>query len=315
MADAPWNGGVGLPTGFSPFDGAKIPAWLSLTARSQFNTTADTFFYDTEALNEAEQALLAARTQPEGQILVVGPRNGNRPECATYGSLEEFRRSVTDKLDTVVIAGVGSSALGTAALARNVADCMEHPVIGVVSGYGLADMAGEGLGGWFGLGAANTISRAAAKMLATLEQIQQPGLGNSNVSADATGLTLHKMASGFLGGVTDSDVLKDLLETVSDIRYLVGHSKGNFVIDNAVKGLTAARRKELKALTLGAPIYLPSDLDRKQVIGGLDTLGWINTRALWGEFSIQPMATHVVKPGPFGLNLKQALIEAGMCCP
>jgi len=317
MADTRRNDGAGLLTGFSPYDAAKVPAWLSLKARSQFNTAADAFFYDTEALNEAERSDLAARAQPEGEILMVGPRDGARPACVPYPNLKELMRSVKDMSDTVVITGVGSSALGTAALARNVADCMGHSVIGVVSGYGLADLAGEGLGGWFGLGAANAISRTAAKILATMEKMQELGLDSSTTtgraSANGTGVTLGNIASGFLGGVTDSDVLKDLLEAVPGIRYVIGHSKGNFVIDNALKGLSAARRKELKVLTLGAPIYLPTDVERLQVIGGLDTLGWVNTRAPWGEFSIQPMATHVVKPGLFGLNLKQALIDAGMC--
>lgn len=317
MADTPRNDGAGLLTGFSPYDAVKVPAWLSLKARSQFNTAADAFFYDTEALNEAERSDLAAHAQPEGEIVMVGPRDGTRPECVTYPDLKKFIGSAKDKPDTVVITGVGSSALGTAAFARNVADYLGHSVIGVVSGYGLADLAGEGLGGWFGLGAANAISRTAAKMLATMEKMQQLGLDSSTTtgkaSANGTGMTLGNMASGFLGGVTDSDVLKDLLEAVPGIRYVIGHSKGNFVIDNALKGLSAARRKELKVLTLGAPIYLPTDVERQQVIGGLDTLGWLNTRAPWGEFSIQPMATHVVKPGLFGLNLKQALIDAGMC--
>lgn len=317
IADTTRNDGAGLLTGFSPYDAAKVPVWLSLKARSQFNTAADAFFYDTDALNEAERSALAARAQPEGEIVMVGPRNGMRPACVTYPDLEKFLGAVKDKPDTVVITGVGSSALGTAALARNVADCMGHAVIGVVSGYGLADLAGEGLGGWFGLGAANAISRTAAQILSTMEKLQQLGLGGATTtgraSANGTGMTLGNMASGFLGGVTDSDVLKDLIEEIPGIRYVIGHSKGNFVIDNALKGLSAARRKELKVLTLGAPIYLPIDVERLQVIGGLDTLGWLNTRAPWGEFSIQPMATHVVKPGLFGLNLKQALIEAGMC--
>ena len=58
-----------------------------------------------------------------------------------------------DEVAGVAIAGVGSSVLGTAALARNVADAVGGEIVGLVSGYGVSDLLSEALGGWFFFGA------------------------------------------------------------------------------------------------------------------------------------------------------------------
>lgn len=62
---------------------------------------------------------------------------------------EDFLRHAPSA-NALAIAGVGSSALGAAAFARNVADGLGEPVAAVVSGYGLADVLTEALGGFFG---------------------------------------------------------------------------------------------------------------------------------------------------------------------
>ena len=54
-----------------------------------------------------------------------------------------------DRIEGIALAGVGSSGLGTAALARNVADAYGVDVAGIVTGYGMADVLSEALGGWF----------------------------------------------------------------------------------------------------------------------------------------------------------------------
>ena len=63
------------------------------------------------------------------------------------GTVDDFADAGGSEIRTLVVAGVGSSALGAAAFARNVADACGTPVAAVVSGYGLADLLTEALGG------------------------------------------------------------------------------------------------------------------------------------------------------------------------
>ena len=50
------------------------------------------------------------------------------------------------------ITGVGSSALGSAALAWDISVALRQSVLAIVPGYGVADAVLQGLGGWFGFG-------------------------------------------------------------------------------------------------------------------------------------------------------------------
>ncbi|MFC5462080.1 hypothetical protein [Massilia niabensis] len=54
--------------------------------------------------------------------------------------IASFAEAGGDRTRILAVAGVGSSALGTAAFARNVADAFGEPVAGLVSGYGMADL-------------------------------------------------------------------------------------------------------------------------------------------------------------------------------
>ena len=65
----------------------------------------------------------------------------------------------------IAVAGVGSSALGTAALARNFADALNTDVAGIVTGYGLSDVMTEAFGGWFAFGAADRIRYTMERIL------------------------------------------------------------------------------------------------------------------------------------------------------
>jgi len=56
--------------------------------------------------------------------------------------------SVIHSADAVGLTeGVGSSPLGTAALARAVADALDTDVAGIITGYGLSDVMAEALCG------------------------------------------------------------------------------------------------------------------------------------------------------------------------
>ena len=69
-----------------------------------------------------------------------------------------------DAVDAIAVAAVGSSALGTGALARNIADHLGRPVAGVVSGFGMSDLLTEAMGGWFVLGSRNALRDSLARL-------------------------------------------------------------------------------------------------------------------------------------------------------
>lgn len=103
----------------------------------------------------------------------------------------------------IIVAGVGSSAYGTAALARNVADTYNFDVAGIVAGYGGLDMPTEALGGWFVLGLQ-----------------ERAGLRSTDLVAPTA----------------DVKTLVDiLLANPPQLEYLVGHSKGSLLIDFALE--------------------------------------------------------------------------------
>src|SRR5271170_2094207 len=61
----------------------------------------------------------------------------------------------TREVGIATIAGVGSSALGSAAFAWDISTATRKPVLAIVPGYGVADVVLQGLGGWFGFGLYN----------------------------------------------------------------------------------------------------------------------------------------------------------------
>jgi hypothetical protein len=58
----------------------------------------------------------------------------------------------TRDVEIATITGVGSSALGSAALAWNISLALEKSVLAIVPGYGMADVILQVLGGWLGFG-------------------------------------------------------------------------------------------------------------------------------------------------------------------
>jgi hypothetical protein len=160
-------------------------------------------------------------------------------------------------------------------------------VAGVVSGFGVADMVAEAMGGWFVLGAANAVRDAVARTLdaCQVEDHVRDQSSHEHIKACVQALGLDK--NEFIYGSPDSTVLLYLLCTLSErIRTVVGHSKGNYSIDNALRGwVTACRRtgKPLKTdlciVTLGAVIRLPAEFSNvHQFIGSADYFGMLNSR-------------------------------------
>src|SRR5271157_4650284 len=107
------------------FDSNLNPMSVLIKTRNQ---AIDSVFYDTGSLTYEEWLSLSPWVDKKGKIIVVSPSGSVSPEgkpktIRHYESPEEFL--LTDDWRNIVaiaIAGVGSSVIGTAALARTVAD-------------------------------------------------------------------------------------------------------------------------------------------------------------------------------------------------
>jgi hypothetical protein len=202
-----------------------------VSAWRRFNTSLDFVFYDIGALSAHEREEVSNHTSPLGEILVVHPRRANTP-LQHYTSLEfvQKQKAATDEtVSTLVVAGVGSSALGTACLARDIADYLGKPVAGIVSGFGLADVMTEALGGWFVFGAANALRDGLARTL------QSTGIDDHvRHQKSHEAIKKHFKQQGlnpefFIYGNPASTALLFLLSELGPkIKVLVGHSKGNY---------------------------------------------------------------------------------------
>ena len=84
-------------------------------------------------------------------------------------SIDQFAEFGGREVSAIAVADVGSSALGSAAFARNVADAIGRPVAAVVSGYGWPT-ATEALGGFVGFGALNGLRHS----FENLDRLSQP---------------------------------------------------------------------------------------------------------------------------------------------
>src|ERR1700761_3655604 len=142
-----------------------------MRSRRLFNTALDFIFYHVPTLRAAlaeKDAPMRARgekvpsrvidfdalSDPEGSLLLIDAATA--PYVHKYQSVKKFLESPYQETRDVDIApitpGVGSSALGSAALAWDISVALEKPVLAIVPGYGVADVVLQGLGGWFAFG-------------------------------------------------------------------------------------------------------------------------------------------------------------------
>ncbi len=138
-----------------------------------FNTTLDAIFYDVPKLNRelidkdggrsgkppSRIVDFDALSDPEGSLLLIDARTA--PYVHKYKNVQLYLDSPhheTRDVAVVTITGVGSSALGSAALAWDVSVALREPVLAIVPGYGVADVVLQALGGWFGFGLYNFLN-------------------------------------------------------------------------------------------------------------------------------------------------------------
>ncbi len=269
------------------------------------NTALDHFFYDIGSLSAEEQRLVTGFPHREGAALLVMPAAST--ETIRYFPRRSFAQLERVEFAGVTVAGVGSSALGTAALARQLANALDLPVLGVITGRGIESLISEALGGWFLFRTENMVGEAFdlwRRMSGSLPSFRGPGRPAA----------VGGVFQGFWSTGEDTGSLLTLLSRFPDkIRFLVGHSRGSLLIANALRGLLlkrpeeVARLSEVEILTLSAAVGFPAGYDKLfQVLGAADGFGAMNSDAP-ADFLV-PGAAHHLNPGiPCCLPLSAAL--------
>lgn len=287
----------------------KLP--LSYVLR---NMVFDTVFYDVSALKPGEHADILRQVNDfdEGGMLVVWPTVETR-RIAYYGTSDALVRDHPD-LDAIAIAGVGSSPLGSAALARQVADVHGRKVVGVIAGYGAADVLSEALGGWVDFGSRNRARTLVSSVRATT--------GAKPMSSEEARATYQVLSDYLLVDEPESNTLVNLLLRQGDkLRLLVGHSKGALNIQNAAYGFDIDHRADdvsldrLRVVTFGCGITLPQRFKHlEQFVGTQDVLGRLNTPSAVtradGFHWVEGKAHNLNEKNPLHTPLDELLEEA-----
>jgi hypothetical protein len=258
------------------------------------NNVLDLMFYDINTIPVETRRTLLEWTDPDGSVLVVYPGNGDAREVTHFEHVEKFLASEQFRSTQVVaIAGVGSSALGTAALAANVADAISRPVAGIVSGYGLANVVAEGVVGWFVLRPLNQLRQFVDLFLTPLDPLLQKISTDTQPNADPERLP------SYVYGLPEIDTLDQVLSHPdSQVVLAVGHSKGNLSIAAALGNRSSEQagiqNPRMAVVTFGALVELPQSLAKqRQFIGTLDGFGWMNS-ILPQPWVGVPWATHTL---------------------
>lgn len=280
--------------------------------RGQDNTALDGLFYDISALSAAERDQLRRPGKVEGMVLEVGP-SWDR-SLRVWDRVSQCE-GLAPRYRAITVAGVGSSALGAAALARNVADALRGPVLSVVSGHGLGDLASEAAGGFFLFGGVNAMRHSANAFDTAIDTARafNPWLPRPPMATPDPG-------QGFQLASFSEDVkaLVRLLEGTVETDWLVGHSKGNLVISEALYALRAADKArfagvavDVPIVTFGARIAMPRQVKTViDVMGDLDSFGALNSRPDIGIDVTVPSAWHHTNTRlPFHVPVTKVLEE------
>jgi len=274
------------------------------------NTMADWTFYDVGGLSAEEFGLLSQQTNREGAILVVEPSDGKDSICIKkFDTFETFRSEPGDLLRHFTVAGVGSSDVGAAAFGRTLANHLDAPVGAIVAGYGMADLLGEAMGGWF-------FFRRSNQALNLLTQFHR---ALSSTYMDGSEAAEQSRRTGPVERLSpDTGTLVRLLgEAERRVETLLGHSKGCLSISYALQEIASRsdrsqfdRARDISVITTGAVVAFPDGLTRlRQYLGSLDWFGGMNSRLSLDYTSI-PDAWHHLNPSiPLHMDLKRVLAD------
>lgn len=264
------------------------------------NAALDALFYDVRTVTPAEAHRLGPWFAREGALLLVPPTG--KGALDVLHSVDDLVANGGRDARALVVAGVGSSALGSAAFARNVADAFDAPVVAVVSGYGLADLLTEAAGGWFWFRTMNGIRHR-------LEELDHLARAREIGTSDGSLRNVGRLS-------LDTRVVGDLIAD-RRLRFslLAGHSKGNLVLSEALFEATRNERRPSGAIdgdtwvvTLSAAIHMPACFERiVDVMGAMDWFGAINSRMGVGIEMRWPNAWHHTNTElPFHLPVRAA---------
>lgn len=252
------------------------------------NTGLDAIFYDVKSLTAEETFYISDSLASEGLIMIVPPSGG--PMLTICDSVAEYKLRGGRDVHALAVAGIGGSAIGAAAFARNVADAIGEPVAAVVSGYGLGDIINETIGGSFFFG---WLGHMRNDLEVIDDVVGRPHLGAYE--------DRHKLALKPHPSALDTDTVETLLADPGlSFHLLAGHSRGNRVLSEA---LYAIREEDpshlrkmassLRIVTFGGRITMPPDCrDVVDVIGELDWFGEINSRPQIASDIRVPLAGH-----------------------
>ena len=249
--------------------------WPMLPGIRRRNETFDFLFYDTGRLTEREKDDLIPLDNGGGSVIAVSPTDSPRP-IRSYADPASFVAAEAERVRALVVAGVGSSAIGTAALARSVADACGFDVAGVVSGYGASDWITEAFGGWFFYGASGAWRQHLHFAIENFDALLK---GNPYLPR----INLHRsQRQGISRGQGDARTLCELLQSPAlELDLVVGHSKGSLVLDFALEefvdwldGRGHRYFETLQIVTFGAVSRFPREFRRvAQFLGEIDWFG------------------------------------------
>ncbi|MGV1828543.1 cell envelope biogenesis protein OmpA [Agrobacterium vitis] len=239
------------------------------------NSSLDALYYDIRALTSDEAFYISDALAAEGLIMIVPPTGqGMLTLCET---VDEYLLRGGREVRALAVAGIGGSAAGAAAFARNVADAIEAPVCAVVSGYGLGDVVAEALGGAFFFGPLGFLRRNF-EMIDDL--VGRPQFGAYQ--------RRPKPSQPPRRTSLDADTVQALL-CHPNLRFnlVTGHSKGNQIVAEALSAIEkeAPERlsilaERLQIITFSTRVALPTPFSPPlAIIGELDWYGELNATA------------------------------------
>ncbi len=292
---------------FLNFDIPQVVNPFNLTGGFRYgNAAADKAFYDVDSLNAKEFSFLVDQTTVEGAILVALPSGQREIGIIKYQDYAELKGGAGKPLKRFSIAGVGSSDVGAAALARTLADFYQEPVGAIVAGYGVADMLQEALGGWFTLGG---INRAMPFFESSISNLS---LGDANENHDSA---LNKVADLS----PDTKTLLALLNDADrEILSIAGHSKGALSIALALQVLGKDGNRELQKkaknidlVTFGSVVNFPKGFESvRQFLGAIDWFGGMNSQSSIDHESVPNAWHHLNTSIPYHLDVVKVLKES-----
>lgn len=259
-----------------PFRNATLEPWRFR------NSSLDAMFYDIKTLTSDEAFYISDSIAAEGMLMIVPPTGqGMLMMC---DSIDEYILRGGRDVHVMAVAGIGGSATGAAAFARNIADAVDAPVAAVVSGYGLGDMISEALGSNFLFGPLGFL-RHNFEMIDDL--VGRPKLG-AYTRYDTTAGAPRKSS-------LDTDTVEALLMNDQlDFQLVTGHSKGNLIIAEALRSLEtdaperlAALGKALKVISFSTRISVPAAIEPPLAIMG--EMDW------YGELNATAPASHLIR--------------------